>query len=97
MITAIAAVAIAFLMLRKSGSFKRHLLAFLAAAGLTGMATIAVFEINHPYPGYASGPRLEATIAALGVWLVCSAIGFCIGAVAARFVRRKSAVSSAPT
>jgi predicted PurR-regulated permease PerM len=97
MISAIAAVVIAFLMLRKSDTFKRHLLALLAAAGLTGMAAIAVFEINHPYPGYASGPRLEATIAALGMWLVCLAIGFSLGAVAARFVRRRSAVSSAPT
>jgi hypothetical protein len=85
----IVALVVVFLVLRKSGTFKRHLLAFVAAGVLSGIAAFASFELTHPYAGYASGARFDATLDSFGAWVLGLVAGFTSGAMAAKLFRGK--------
>jgi hypothetical protein len=89
----ILAAAIVFLMLRKSGSLKSHLLAFVSTAVVTGLAAFAIVEVARPYPGYSSGARFDATNTGIAVWFVAIVSGFVLGSVAAKLVRSRAEIS----
>jgi hypothetical protein len=92
---AIAALIVVFLILRKSGTLKQHMVAFLAAGILSGIVAFAIFEMTHPYSGYASGTRFDATMEGLSSWVLGSVAGFVLGAVGARLFRAKATTTVA--
>jgi len=88
---ALTVLVIVFLMLRKSGAVKRHILAFFVAGICSGVVAFAIFEMTHPYQGYASGARFDAAMQSLGSWIFAVVAGIALGSIAAKVVRPKTA------
>jgi hypothetical protein len=92
---AMIAAVVTLFMLRKSSAVKRHVLAFLAAAVLSGIVTFATFEMNHSYLGYTDAARFNASMDSFGAWILGLFSGFILGGVAAKLFRPKAKVPSA--
>lgn len=84
------ALVLAFLMLRKSSTIKRHVLAFLVAGLVSGIVAFAAFGIFNPYPGYTDAARFNASMDSLFAWVLGCVAGFVLGAAVAKLLRRKA-------
>ncbi|MBR0751598.1 hypothetical protein JQ604_05345 [Bradyrhizobium jicamae] len=83
----VVALGIAFLMLRRSGTMKRHVLAFFVTGLVGGIVAFVLFSLFNPYGGYTDAARYHASLDGQIAWLVGLLVGFALGAVAARLVR----------
>jgi hypothetical protein len=84
---AVVALVISFFLLRKSGTGKRHVVAFLITAVIGGLIAFASFQVINPYGGVSSGARYHAALDAQFAWLAGLIIGFIIGAIVAKQLR----------
>jgi hypothetical protein len=84
---AVVALVISFLMLRKSGTPKRHVLTFLIAAIVSGIVAFVSFEVMNPYGGVSTGARYSVALDGQFAWFVGLVIGFVIAAVVAKLLR----------
>ena len=91
----VVSLVISFFMLRKSGTPKRHALAFFTNAVLSGIISFATFEVVHPYGGVSTGARYSATLDSQVAWVIGMIAGFVLGALAAKMLRPKTQSASA--
>lgn len=92
--TAVSLV-ISFLVLRKSATPKRHALAFLITAVLSGIISFVSFEVSHPYGGVSTGARYSVALDSQFAWVIGLIVGFALGALAAKILRPKTNATSA--
>jgi hypothetical protein len=92
---AIVSFVISVLILRKSGTPKRHVMGFLLTAVLSGIVAFVSFQIFNPYGGVSSGARYHATLDSEFAWVVGLVAGHVAGALVANLLRPKAQQSQA--